>query len=694
MADISDETKAILERLKAEGDLVRNTGKNSIREVNIKLDKFMPVFQNIRNEMMFQTDILREQAGIAKEVAEARRREADLAELARNTEKDKPDYTKSETASQTKASDEAKKSSVLSALMEGGILGNLKDLFVLSAGGFALYNLAKGFIDKKYDGAFTRFEESFAELSKQFADAAKTNIAETIETMKTNFNSMKDSLANIDKTLADAKAQFDNIFNIGEWFSNNWKMITFGLATSAFVLSKGFNELYQRLWPNSQRNLNKAFRNMLDEAEKMNERMRNFDPANPKGAPKGTPATTAPKTETPPTTPETKPGTVKLPTGETIDATTKQGKIDLRNTVGQLDGYTSSVNKKGQTQLRNSQTGKLMSDEEARKILNEMATNAPSGYGKIIRGLIKLTAVAGIALTLYDVILIGSILMRTDIGHDQKMNAAGPILAGLLGSVGLGAIFGAIGMAGTPIIALIAGVSGAIIGGLYTPDIVGIVVLRALYGEDPFEIIANYNLQQGQLEAIQKYQELTQPLTVNGQEFSGGLVDFMKANPNFMEEHKRVLNRSGRKNIGGIQFSRADFAEAIKLGTGESDLLANIPEFNKGSRGFRDFGDGTLAILHGKEAVVPQDSAAGVLLQKVMDQNLQPKLSQVQGILNRVEAAGNGSGNPIVIHNAPTVAPNVNNVIQGGSVMQTTTLFNNGGGGSGGPFRILPQGVN
>jgi len=60
---MSDETKAILARLKAEGDLVRNTGKNSIREVSIKLDKFMPVFQNIRNEMMFQRTSRNSQGG-------------------------------------------------------------------------------------------------------------------------------------------------------------------------------------------------------------------------------------------------------------------------------------------------------------------------------------------------------------------------------------------------------------------------------------------------------------------------------------------------------------------------------------------------------------------------------------------------------------------------------------------------------
>ena len=37
---ISEETKAIIERLKAEGDLIRNTGTNSLKSMNIKLEKF------------------------------------------------------------------------------------------------------------------------------------------------------------------------------------------------------------------------------------------------------------------------------------------------------------------------------------------------------------------------------------------------------------------------------------------------------------------------------------------------------------------------------------------------------------------------------------------------------------------------------------------------------------------------------
>jgi hypothetical protein len=53
MAEISRDTTAILDRLKREGSLTRNggEGKNSIKQININLDKFGVMFQGIQNEL-------------------------------------------------------------------------------------------------------------------------------------------------------------------------------------------------------------------------------------------------------------------------------------------------------------------------------------------------------------------------------------------------------------------------------------------------------------------------------------------------------------------------------------------------------------------------------------------------------------------------------------------------------------------
>ena len=53
MAEISKDTTAILDRLKREGSLTRNggDGKNSIKQVNVNLEKFGVLFQGIQNEL-------------------------------------------------------------------------------------------------------------------------------------------------------------------------------------------------------------------------------------------------------------------------------------------------------------------------------------------------------------------------------------------------------------------------------------------------------------------------------------------------------------------------------------------------------------------------------------------------------------------------------------------------------------------
>ena len=46
--NLSPETEAIVNRLKSEGDLVRNSGTNSIKAITINLDKFTDAFAAIQ----------------------------------------------------------------------------------------------------------------------------------------------------------------------------------------------------------------------------------------------------------------------------------------------------------------------------------------------------------------------------------------------------------------------------------------------------------------------------------------------------------------------------------------------------------------------------------------------------------------------------------------------------------------------
>ena len=54
MAEMTADTKAIVDRLKAEGDLIRNSGTNSLRAMNVKLDKFDGLFLSIIENLIEQ----------------------------------------------------------------------------------------------------------------------------------------------------------------------------------------------------------------------------------------------------------------------------------------------------------------------------------------------------------------------------------------------------------------------------------------------------------------------------------------------------------------------------------------------------------------------------------------------------------------------------------------------------------------
>ena len=82
MAELSPETQAIINRLKAEGDVVRNSGTNSVRSVKFQLEKFESIFNVISNNISEQTDMMRTQLGIQGEAAERLKTKEQFEEIA------------------------------------------------------------------------------------------------------------------------------------------------------------------------------------------------------------------------------------------------------------------------------------------------------------------------------------------------------------------------------------------------------------------------------------------------------------------------------------------------------------------------------------------------------------------------------------------------------------------------------------
>ena len=74
----------IVDRIRAEGQLTRNTGTNSIKGTNIRLDKLADIFSSMKSAMSIQTAILRETLNLKVEEMERVRRMEDLGRVSPN----------------------------------------------------------------------------------------------------------------------------------------------------------------------------------------------------------------------------------------------------------------------------------------------------------------------------------------------------------------------------------------------------------------------------------------------------------------------------------------------------------------------------------------------------------------------------------------------------------------------------------
>jgi hypothetical protein len=175
-------SEEIVDRLKAEGQLLRNTGTNSVRTVKIELAKFNDIFSVISDNIAKQTEMMAKSLDIQSDnfkiSQETRERETARKQI--ESLDDDDDEVDKPSVEREKEKEDSEGKGLFSLL---GGMGLTKLLFggaLLTGGVFAAYNFAKGFVDENYNNAWSNFE---------------TGLVETLQGL--DFQAIKDTFSNI-----------------------------------------------------------------------------------------------------------------------------------------------------------------------------------------------------------------------------------------------------------------------------------------------------------------------------------------------------------------------------------------------------------------------------------------------------------------------------------------------------------------
>ncbi len=207
MAKLTEQTEAILQRLKDEGDLVRNSGTNSIRSVKVEMGKFTDLFTTINSNVEAQTQLMRQSMGLAQDAVRKAETKEQLSEVD-TSYTDKIAETEKEKNGKDFADKVSDSVNGLFGKVSDGIRDNLSltNVAMAGAGLFVGYNLLKGFVNEQTGGGFDDFIEGFKGFGPNI-EGLKTTLGNArikLDEFSTiNVEEIKESLKTMNKSIKD-----------------------------------------------------------------------------------------------------------------------------------------------------------------------------------------------------------------------------------------------------------------------------------------------------------------------------------------------------------------------------------------------------------------------------------------------------------------------------------------------------------
>jgi uncharacterized membrane protein len=636
MAEYSADTQAIIDRLKAEGDLARNSGTNSVRSVKIQLDRFEGIFKSISTNIASQNDILRVQAGLAETAAEKAATKEQFDEVA-PPEKDPIDDRQPK--SKLITDEENSKINAMSKSIESAL--TLKNIALAGAGAFVGYNLLKGFIDEKTGGGFTEFEAGIGPFARSLPGmtTALTDFPSHMTTMKTSIENMEASITGFTEKMEETVESLTSL--------STYVQLAIGAVGATFMISN-----LAKLGKSVSNGRNIAANLRLEELKARNLAAGLDADGKPRVA------TTVPEPVKVP-----KPLPIRLPNGKfapgpVVEAPTRAFANFAPD--GTVTGPGQSARPgslaKGITAVKNNFSS--VSDVET--------SIASPAMRKVFRSLLKGLAVVGIVLTIADAMMLMHMLNDPNTKPEEKQAAIGNFLGTLIGAGAVGTAGAMIGAFGGPWGMLIGGVIGAGLGSLGGAMIGEYIAKWAFEGGDPTpEEIQALNRQVG-LDAMYEKVAPRPEITGTGRNKRPSQVRAQQWSRQFGQTHNAdgtpMAPVGGRGNI--VEGPGDRFPQFYKEGADGTGAGYNSPMYN-------DVDENGRLILYdafGKPTAIDDIQSNG------------PLGRMLRGELDLSALGGGGT----TIVNAPVIAPSPVTVTNGGSQV-TQVAFSGGGGSAGGP---------